>query len=82
MAPGRRPSSPQLCDECHLASWISFVRFLHPAFSDAMHHLISLEGPLCCLKRKEAHFWFDRSFEKTMVLLNGEQVLLLLIATG
>src|SRR5450432_2567624 len=55
--------SKQFSDEGYLTGDLSFLRFLHLALFDHMHHLISLQCSPCCLKGKEAHPWFDEAFD-------------------
>src|SRR5450432_1246418 len=43
---------------------------MHLSFPHHIHCLVSLQGPPSCLERKEAHPWFNQSFDETVVLFD------------
>jgi hypothetical protein len=62
--------SKQVGDEGDLLADVSFVHSLHLPFSDPMHCFLSLECFPCRVEGKEAHAWFDQTFDETVILFN------------
>jgi len=62
--------SEQFCNECLLSQAVSFAHSLHLSFPHHVYCFISLQCSPGRLERKEAHSWFDQSFEKAVVLFN------------
>ena len=62
--------SEQLSDEHYLTGAVSFVHTLHLYFPYHVYHFIALQCSPCRVKRKEAHAWFNQSFDEAMVLFD------------
>src|SRR5258708_5825105 len=62
--------SEQFCDKRRLSQAVSFAHSLHLSFSHHMYYFISLQCSPGRLERKEAHAWFDQSFDESMVLFD------------
>jgi hypothetical protein len=62
--------SEQFCDERRLSQAVSFASSLNLPLPDHIHHFISSQCSPSRLERKEAHAWFDQSFEKAMILFH------------
>ena len=62
--------SKEAGDEGDLPSEVSLVHCVHLSFANHVHGLLSLQGALCTLERKEAQPRLDSSFDQTMVLLH------------
>ncbi len=62
--------SEQFCDKRRLSPGVSFVSSLNLPLPDHIHHFISSQCSPSRLERKEAHAWFDQSFEKAMILFH------------
>jgi hypothetical protein len=62
--------SEQLCDKRRLPQAVSFTHSLHLSFSHQRYSFISLQCSPGRLERKEAHSWFDQSFDESMVLFD------------
>ena len=62
--------SEQFCDERRLPQTVSSAHSLHLSFPHHVYSLLSLQCSPSRFERKEAHPWFDESFDETMVLFD------------